>query len=96
MHFLSRLPRGLEVNTAFVNAGVEGTEGLVQVEADRTLMTIFEGQGVSCESGRKPPAHERPVGGSREREASGIDCCGASSGRRPMGAVLSTRYLFSA
>ena len=44
MHFLSRLPRGLEVNTAFVNAGVEGTEGLIQVEADRTLLSIFEGR----------------------------------------------------
>jgi tetratricopeptide (TPR) repeat protein len=44
LHFFSRLPRNLEVITAFVNAGVEGTEGLVQVEADRTLITIFEGK----------------------------------------------------
>jgi tetratricopeptide (TPR) repeat protein len=44
LYFLSRLPRGLEVNTAFVNAGVEGTEGLVQVEADRTFLSIFEGR----------------------------------------------------
>jgi tetratricopeptide (TPR) repeat protein len=44
LHFFSRLPRGLEVNTAFVNAGVEGTEGLVRVEADRTLLSIFEGR----------------------------------------------------
>lgn len=44
MHFFSRLPRNLEINTAFVNAGVEGTEGLVQVEADRTIVTIFEGK----------------------------------------------------
>jgi tetratricopeptide (TPR) repeat protein len=44
LHFFSRLPRNLEVNTAFVNAGVEGTEGLVQVEADRTLITIFDGK----------------------------------------------------
>src|SRR5438034_3950752 len=42
LHFFSRLPRNLEVNTAFVNAGVEGTEGLIQVEADRALVTIFE------------------------------------------------------
>src|SRR5206468_4197239 len=40
----SRLPRNLEVNTAFVNAGVEGTEGLIEVEADRVLITIFEGR----------------------------------------------------
>ncbi len=44
VHFFSRLPRNLEVNTAFVNAGVEGTEGLIQVEADRALITIFEGR----------------------------------------------------
>jgi tetratricopeptide (TPR) repeat protein len=44
LHFFSRLPRNLEVITAFVNAGVEGTEGLVQVEADRSLITIFEGK----------------------------------------------------
>jgi tetratricopeptide (TPR) repeat protein len=44
LHFFSRLPRNLEVNTAFVNAGVEGTEGLIQVEADQTLITIFEGR----------------------------------------------------
>jgi tetratricopeptide (TPR) repeat protein len=44
IHFFSRVPRNLEIITAFVNAGVEGTEGLVQVEADRTLITIFEGK----------------------------------------------------
>ncbi len=36
--------RNLEVLTGFVNAGVEGTEGLIRVEEDRTLITIFEGQ----------------------------------------------------
>lgn len=44
LYFFSRLPRNLEVITAFVNAGVEGTEGLVQVEADRAFITIFEGK----------------------------------------------------
>ncbi len=44
VHFFSRLPRNLEVATTFVNAGVEGTEGLIQVEADRALITIFEGK----------------------------------------------------
>ena len=44
IHFFSRLPRNLEVNTAFVNAGVEGTEGLIEVDADRALITIFEGK----------------------------------------------------
>ena len=43
LYFFSRLPRNLEVRTAFVNAGVEGTEGLIVVDSNRTLITIFEG-----------------------------------------------------
>jgi tetratricopeptide (TPR) repeat protein len=43
LYFFSRLPRSLEVRTAFVNAGVEGTEGLVVAAANRTEITIFEG-----------------------------------------------------
>jgi len=44
LYFFSRLPRNLEIITAFVNAGVEGTEGLVRVEADRAFISIFEGK----------------------------------------------------
>lgn len=44
IYFFSRFPRTLEVKTAFVNAGVEGTEGVIQVDADRTVITIFEGK----------------------------------------------------
>jgi len=44
VHFFSRIRRNLEVQTGFVNAGVEGTEGLIRVEQDRTLITIFDGQ----------------------------------------------------
>src|ERR1043166_7318914 len=44
MYFFSRLPRNLEIITAFVNAGVEGTEGLVRVDADQTFISIFEGR----------------------------------------------------
>ena len=44
IYFFSRLPRNLEVSTTFVNAGVEGTEGVVAVEANRTLISIFEGR----------------------------------------------------
>lgn len=47
LYFFSRLPQNLEVITAFVNAGVEGTEGLVKVDADSTLITIFEGRVVA-------------------------------------------------
>jgi ferric-dicitrate binding protein FerR (iron transport regulator) len=44
VHFFSRIRRNLEVITGFVNAGVEGTEGFIKVEADRTFISIFEGQ----------------------------------------------------
>jgi len=44
LHFFSRLPRNLEINTAFVNAGVEGTEGVVEAETNRATITIFEGK----------------------------------------------------
>lgn len=47
LYFFSRLPQNLEIITAFVNAGVEGTEGLVKVDADSTLITIFEGRVVA-------------------------------------------------
>ena len=42
-HFFSRGPRSLEVQTPFTVAGVRGTEFLVGVEPDRTLLTVFEG-----------------------------------------------------
>ncbi len=44
VHFFSRIRRNLEVITGFVNAGVEGTEGFIRVETDRTFISIFEGQ----------------------------------------------------
>lgn len=44
VHFFSRLPRSLKVLTPFVNASVEGTEGLIRVEADNTFLSIFEGK----------------------------------------------------
>jgi tetratricopeptide (TPR) repeat protein len=44
IYFFSRLPRNLEIVTAFVNAGVEGTEGLVKVDSDKTFISIFEGR----------------------------------------------------
>jgi ferric-dicitrate binding protein FerR (iron transport regulator) len=42
-HFFSRGPRSLEVQTPFAVAGVRGTEFLVEVDADKALLTIFEG-----------------------------------------------------
>jgi Flp pilus assembly protein TadD/opacity protein-like surface antigen len=51
-HFFSRVPRNLEVRTAFVNAGVEGTEGVIRVTDDKTEVTIFDGKVVAAnESG---------------------------------------------
>jgi Tfp pilus assembly protein PilF len=44
VHFFSRIRRNLEVITGFVNAGVEGTEGFIKVEEDRTFISIFDGQ----------------------------------------------------
>ena len=43
-NFFSRWPRSLKVYTPFVNGTVEGTEFLVKVEDDRTLISIFEGK----------------------------------------------------
>jgi len=43
-HFLSRIPRTLKVATPFVNGAVEGTEFLVRVEQEQTLLSVFEGQ----------------------------------------------------
>ena len=43
-HFFSRLPRNLEVQTAFVNAGVEGTEFFIEVADNKTLISVFEGK----------------------------------------------------
>src|SRR5438093_2650685 len=42
-HFFSRGPRSLDVQTPFTIAGVRGTEFLVVVDPDKTLLTIFEG-----------------------------------------------------
>ncbi|MEJ2223235.1 MAG: FecR family protein, partial [Desulfobacterales bacterium] len=47
VHFFSRIRRNLEVQTGFVNAGVEGTEGLIRVEPNRTLITIYAGQVIA-------------------------------------------------
>ncbi|MDZ4344012.1 MAG: FecR domain-containing protein, partial [Candidatus Binatia bacterium] len=43
LYFFSRLPRGIEVQTILVNAGVQGTEGLILAEDTRTVISIFEG-----------------------------------------------------
>ncbi len=53
VHFISRVPRVLKVLTPFVNGTVEGTEFLVEVEADQTTLTVFEGRvAAENEAGR--------------------------------------------
>lgn len=44
VHFISRVPRSLKVNTPFVNAAIEGTEFVVAVSATDTTVTVFEGK----------------------------------------------------
>jgi len=44
IHFFSRLPRSIKVLTPFVNASVEGTEGLIRVGEDNIILSIFEGK----------------------------------------------------
>jgi tetratricopeptide (TPR) repeat protein len=43
VNFFSRLPHGLSITTPFVNGTVEGTEFLVRVTAEQTVITVFEG-----------------------------------------------------
>jgi Tfp pilus assembly protein PilF len=47
VHFTSRISRGLKVLTPFVNGTVQGTEFWVEVDADRTLLSVFEGRLVA-------------------------------------------------
>ncbi len=44
LHFTSRVPRGVKVLTPFVNGTVEGTEFWIEVAAERTTVTVFEGR----------------------------------------------------
>ena len=42
-HFISRVPRSLKIETATVDAAIEGTEFVVSVSANETSVTVFEG-----------------------------------------------------
>ena len=42
-HFISRVPRSLDVKTPYVNAAIEGTEFLLRIGADQTLLAVYEG-----------------------------------------------------
>lgn len=43
LHLFTRTPRRLQVDTPYVNAAVDGTEFLVRVQTDSTLIVVFEG-----------------------------------------------------
>ncbi len=42
-YFISRTPQKFRINTPFLNAGVEGTEFLVLVRDNDTMVSVFEG-----------------------------------------------------
>jgi tetratricopeptide (TPR) repeat protein len=44
VYFFSRSPKSVSVTTAFVNAGIEGTEFLVRAEENSTFISVFEGK----------------------------------------------------
>jgi tetratricopeptide (TPR) repeat protein len=46
-YFFSRQPRRLDIDTPYLNSGVEGTEFLVRVTADESLVSVFEGRVVA-------------------------------------------------
>ncbi len=43
VHFLSRVPKNLTITTPFVNATVEGTEFVIQVDSNETNVWVLEG-----------------------------------------------------
>ena len=68
VHFFSRLPHGLSVTTPFINAMVEGTEFLVRVTPEQTVITVFEGVVAAanqhvCGQRRKQQARSKPEHG---------------------------------
>jgi tetratricopeptide (TPR) repeat protein len=44
VHFISRISRGLTIQTPFVNGTIEGTEFWVEVTTDQATLTVLEGR----------------------------------------------------
>jgi Tfp pilus assembly protein PilF len=44
LHIISRDPRAITITTPFANAGIEGTEFLVEVTSAQAAVTVFEGR----------------------------------------------------
>jgi tetratricopeptide (TPR) repeat protein len=51
VHFISRVTRGLNVQTPFVNAAVEGTEFWIEVTPDQAAVTVLEGRITASNAG---------------------------------------------
>ncbi|MBA2409697.1 MAG: FecR domain-containing protein [Gammaproteobacteria bacterium] len=51
LHFISRTPQRLEVETPFVNAAIEGTEFALRVQDARTSVWVYEGRVVAENTG---------------------------------------------
>ena len=53
VHIISRDPRAIRIITPYANAGIEGTEFLVEVVEGQTRITVFEGEvSVSNDAGQ--------------------------------------------
>ncbi len=53
LHLISRIRQRLQIRTPFANAGLEGTEFVVRVLDDETVVSVLEGQiGLSNQFGR--------------------------------------------
>lgn len=44
LHVLTRTPKPFKINTPFLNAGVEGTEFLIELEQDQATVVMYEGK----------------------------------------------------
>jgi tetratricopeptide (TPR) repeat protein len=44
IHVLTRTPKPFRINTPFLNAGVEGTEFLIQLDQDQARLVMYEGK----------------------------------------------------
>ena len=44
IHVLTRTPKPFRINTPFLNAGVEGTEFLIELDQDQARLVMYEGE----------------------------------------------------
>ena len=87
--FFSRRPHALEIDTPFADAAVEGTEFTLEVEPDRSRVTVLEGRvrfanplGPSASSPARPPWRWPAVPpSSSSASARATPCSGPSTTR---------------